>query len=75
MVGVHSYTYDKLNRLLGATHPIGPTESYSYDEAGNRLTAFGNPSLWIYDRAQALARQASLTIRNPELRVKPRIPF
>lgn len=38
-VGQHQYTYDTLYRLTGASHPSGlPTESYTYDGVGNRLT-------------------------------------
>lgn len=35
--GVHDYAYDELYQLLGATHPLLPTESFGYDPNGNRL--------------------------------------
>jgi RHS repeat-associated protein len=44
--GVISYTYDDLNRLTGVTSP-GFSDSYTYDAAGNRLTAGG--ASYTYD--------------------------
>lgn len=42
--GTHNYTYDNLYQLSHATHPqaYNPTESYSYDPVGNRLTSHIN---------------------------------
>lgn len=39
--GTHNYTYDAIYRLKSATHPQGlnPTESYTYDSAGNRISS------------------------------------
>jgi RHS repeat-associated protein len=37
--GTHAYTYDNMNRLLGATYPGQTTESYRYDAVGNRTTS------------------------------------
>ena len=35
--GLHSYTYDAARRLVRATHPASPTESFQYDAVGNRI--------------------------------------
>jgi len=39
--GLHTYNYDSLYQLTGATHPqpYNPTEYYTYGELGNRLTS------------------------------------
>lgn len=37
--GAHSYTYDSRDRLVAATHPSQPNESYGYDDAGNLTTS------------------------------------
>lgn len=40
--GAHLYGYDPLRRLTSATHPVGgmqPSEFYTYDAVGNRLTS------------------------------------
>lgn len=52
--GVNQFTYDKLNRLLTATHPVMPMESYTYDPVGNRLTVSGGVVTWQYDVADRL---------------------
>src|SRR5437763_15891649 len=52
-----SYTYDALNRLTGATYTdSSPSESYSYDPAGNRLSATigGATTNSTYDAANRL---------------------
>ena len=51
--GPHSYSYDDIYRLLGASHPSAPTESYTYDRVGNRLTSAAEPS-WNYDQNNRL---------------------
>lgn len=52
--GVNQFTYDKLNRLLTATHPVMPMESFTYDPVGNRLTVSGGVVTWQYDFADRL---------------------
>lgn len=37
--GTTDYAFDALNRLLVVTEPTGRETTYSYDEAGNRLTS------------------------------------
>jgi len=38
--GTHNYTYDSLDRLTGATHPVSQiNESYTYDDVGNRTAS------------------------------------
>lgn len=41
LYGYHSYQYDSLYQLTGAIHPqaYNPTESYTYDELGNRIAS------------------------------------
>ena len=39
--GVHNYTYDNIYQLTQANHPNMPTEQFSYDYVGNRLSAAG----------------------------------
>jgi RHS repeat-associated protein len=41
LAGVHHYTYDPTYQLTQATHPNMPTEVFTYDQAGNRLSAEG----------------------------------
>lgn len=53
--GSHSFQYDALERLLGATHP-GPSsvaESYSYDPASNRTSSHLSATS-VYDAANRL---------------------
>ena len=45
--GTHNYSYDTLDRLTAATHPNQPSESYSYDDVGNR-TASHQGSSYTY---------------------------
>jgi RHS repeat-associated protein len=38
--GVHTYSYDALDRLTDATHPVAPlAERYQYDAVGNRVSS------------------------------------
>jgi len=46
--GPHGYTYDDIYELTIATHPGSPTETYTYDETGNRKTSQEHPE-WLYD--------------------------
>lgn len=59
--GTESYGYDDLGRLTSVTYPGGPTVSYSYDPAGNRLTETegGSTTNYTYDAAGQLASVGS----------------
>jgi RHS repeat-associated protein len=46
--GTESYTYDALDRLTALDHPDRPDEFFTYDAAGNRLSAAVAPT-WIYN--------------------------
>jgi RHS repeat-associated protein len=37
LAGSHTYQYDNTYQLTQATHPVPPTEQFSYDPVGNRL--------------------------------------
>jgi RHS repeat-associated protein len=37
--GVYNYSYDSLDRLTAATHPNQTSESYTYDDVGNRIAS------------------------------------
>ena len=39
LTGSHTFAYDALNRLTDATHPTLPTELFTYDRVGNRVTS------------------------------------
>jgi RHS repeat-associated protein len=52
--GIHSYAFDALNRLTGASHPAGqPSESYVYDLMGNRISSHVS-AVSTYDLANRL---------------------
>ncbi len=56
--GTESYTLDAVSQLTGVRYPDGTTAAYSYDGAGNRLTATvgGAPTVsYGYDDASRLA--------------------
>jgi len=64
--GAHQYSYDLLYRLTGASHPSGlPTESYTYDRVGNRLTDRNKPNSgqsngqWRYNANHQLLEAAT----------------
>jgi len=46
--GTESYTLDALNRVTGVSYANGDTASYTYDAAGNRLSATVNGSTTAY---------------------------
>jgi large repetitive protein len=52
--GEYTYEYDKLYRLLKATHPVLDNEYYTYDPLGNRLTASQESEEATYDANNAL---------------------
>ena len=47
--GGHGYAYDDLYRLTHADNPVLQNESYTYDPAGNRLTAAEVDGNWTYN--------------------------
>ncbi len=47
--GDHEYGYDDLYRLTQADNPTLPDEAYTYDPAGNRLTAADIQGEWSYN--------------------------
>jgi len=54
---VHNYGYDEVSQLVSADHPTPahPTESFTYDAVGNRLTSAATPSAtWMYNVANQL---------------------
>lgn len=58
--GLHTYTYDPLNRLLQATQPTLPTpETFSYDLVGNSLARSGLTA--NFDAANRLTEDTSFT--------------
>lgn len=52
--GSHIYVYDNASRLIQATHPDQPSEDYSYDDLGNRLTSSFTVGEASYDVANQL---------------------
>jgi RHS repeat-associated protein len=59
--GTESYGYDDLGRLTSVAYPGGPTVSYTYDPAGNRLTETegGSTTDYTYDAAGQLVSVGS----------------
>ncbi|MBI2265911.1 MAG: RHS repeat-associated core domain-containing protein [Armatimonadetes bacterium] len=51
--GIHTYSYDSLNRLIAAFHPDQPNEEYQYDAIGNRTSSHISAS-YRYDEANRL---------------------
>ncbi len=64
MSGTHTYAYDDLHRLTGATHPaassLPPVETFSYDPVGNRLADNAIVG-YAYDDANRLIENSSAT--------------
>ena len=60
MAGTHNYAYDVIYRLLQATHPVPPTEQFTYDQAGNRLTDTSGNS-YFYNNANRLLNYNGVT--------------
>jgi RHS repeat-associated protein len=61
--GIHTYSYDGLNRLTQALHPAASglsNENYAYDRVGNRRDP-ANPSQWTYDSNNRIVRGGALT--------------
>jgi YD repeat-containing protein len=61
-VGTNTYAYDNLSRETGATHPqpptINPTESFTYDAVGNRLSSHLSAN-YTYNAANRLTADAT----------------
>ncbi|MEO7326381.1 MAG: hypothetical protein ABIW82_16285 [Dokdonella sp.] len=66
------YQYDKLDRLISATPPVGlqqgpgnvdglPVEQYTYDADHNRTTSAHQPGVWIYNEDNQLLGYGSGT--------------
>jgi len=60
--GGHNYTYDTLNRLIGAVNPLptNPLESFTYDPVGNRTNSNQNGAS-LFNQANQLLEDASFT--------------
>jgi len=58
--GTHNYAYDVIYRLLQATHPAPPTEQFTYDQVGNRLTD-NSGNEYFYNNANRLLNYNGLT--------------
>lgn len=58
-----TYTYDPEGRMVRATDPLGNTESFSYDPAGNLVAtvAGGRQTSFVYDAASRLIHHAQGT--------------
>jgi YD repeat-containing protein len=57
--GLYQYTYDRGNRLRAVIAPNAVVTGYTYDAAGNRLTAGG--SSYFYDQRNRLTSGAGTT--------------
>ena len=57
--GTHSYEYDPLYRLTEVTYPGPETDTYTYDQVGNRLTK--NTDDYTYDAADQLTDLEGVT--------------
>ncbi len=58
--GTHNYAYDTIYRLTQATHPVPPTEQFTYDPVGNRQTdGLGNS--YFYNNANRLLNYNGVT--------------
>ena len=58
-----TYQYDSLNRLTQATRPLAAqsNETFSYDEAGNRLQRDGDSQDSVFDPAHRLIEDTTFT--------------
>ncbi|HEU5356672.1 MAG TPA: RHS repeat-associated core domain-containing protein [Actinocrinis sp.] len=64
LAGSNTYTYNPDGTLAAATHPAGttlPSESYTYDAAGNRLTGTTSGAASTYDPANRLLSDGANT--------------
>ncbi|MDC0357840.1 RHS domain-containing protein [Oligoflexia bacterium] len=58
--GDYLYDYDDGDRLRTVTNPVGPGESYAYDDFGNRYPST-NPTSWVYDKNGAVTQAGGIT--------------
>ena len=58
--GGHSYSYDSLYRLIEALHPAIPSEDFTYDGVGNRLSSHLSGS-YTYNAANRLQEDTDFT--------------
>ena len=60
-----NYTYDALNRLIQATHPLPsqPNETFNYDAIGNRLRRDGQTADAAFDSTNRLLQDVQFTYR------------
>jgi len=61
--GSHSYGYDPTYQVTSATHPALPSESFSYDQTGNRIasTGGGQSATYAHDANNEMASAGSAT--------------
>ena len=59
--GSYAYTYDEIYQLTHADNPGAGDETYTYDGAGNRITATGTPGTWTYNRNNELVGYGDLS--------------
>lgn len=62
LAGQNTFNYDNLSRLMRAVHPqaFNPTETFTYDAVGNRLTSHLSSS-YQYNEANRLTQDARFT--------------
>ncbi|MBI2840304.1 MAG: RHS repeat-associated core domain-containing protein [Acidobacteria bacterium] len=58
--GRHAYGYDDKYQVVSATHPLDPSESFTYDPVGNRLSSHLSSS-YVYNAANQLLDDAEFT--------------
>jgi len=60
-----NYTYDALNRLIQATHPLPsqPNETFNYDAVGNRLRRDGQTTDAAFDSTNRLLQDVQFIYR------------
>ena len=59
--GSYAYTYDDIYQLTDADNPLTTDESYTYDAAGNRITASGIQGEWICNQNNELIGYADIS--------------
>jgi len=48
-IGNFAYGYDLIYQLTAASHPRLPSETYTYDNVGNRMTSTSTSGTWSYN--------------------------
>lgn len=59
--GNYSYNYDDIYQLTAADNPGADDETYTYDAAGNRVTASGTPGTWTFNQNNELIRYGDVS--------------